>query len=101
MSHKVVIDPKARDDLLDIHRFIAEDNPVAAARWIGVLEDAIASLATMPARVPLRDDLRKGYRVMPVGAYLIFFRIVGDEVQIMRVLHSARDIAKAFGDANE
>jgi plasmid stabilization system protein ParE len=35
-----------------------------------------------------RPDLRK----MTVAPYIVFFRPTGDELQIVRVLHSSRDI---------
>ncbi len=99
MRYSVVVDRQARDDLVDIHAYIARDNPGAAARWIDELEEIIQSLADMPGRVPLRDDLRPGYRIMPIGNYLIFFRIIEQTVQVVRVIHGARDIDRAFDEA--
>lgn len=98
MAYKVVVDPKVYDDLHDIHQHIAEDNPGAAGKLIDLIERSIGSLSEMPDRVPLRPDLREGYRVMIVGSYLLFYRIAGDEVQIARVLHASRDTARAFGE---
>lgn len=37
-----------------------------------------------------RHDVRKDLRFVPVGNYLILHRQVGDDVEIVRVLHSAR-----------
>lgn len=99
MTYRVVVDPKARDDLLQIHAYIADDSPLAAGRWIDRLEAEMHSLAEMPGRYPARDDLRTGYRMLVVGSYLIFYRIVGDEeVQIARVVHGARDLPALFAD---
>lgn len=98
MAHRVVIAPAARADLVDIGDFIAADSPANAERWVARLEEAIQSLSFMPERVQLRDDLRSGYRAKPVGSYLIFFRVVEDEVQIVRVLHASRDVTEAFND---
>ncbi|MEO5805884.1 type II toxin-antitoxin system RelE/ParE family toxin [Devosia sp.] len=33
-----------------------------------------------------------GVRRRPYGAYAILYRVVADQVQILRVLHSARDL---------
>ena len=98
MAYKVVVAPVARDDLLEIGEFIAQDSPDNARQWVAELEQAIASLSSMPERIAKRDDLRPGYRVLPAGSYLIFFRINNDEVQVARVIHAARarEIAEAF-----
>lgn len=98
MAYRVVVAPVARDDLIEIGEYIAQDSPDNARQWVAQLEQAIASLSSMPERVAKRDDLRTGYHVLPVGSHLIFFRIIEHEVQIARVIHAARarEIAEAF-----
>lgn len=44
----------------------------------------------------LRDELTEGLRSFPVGRYVIFYRIVQDGVEIVRVLHGARDLDSIF-----
>jgi toxin ParE1/3/4 len=44
------------------------------------------------------EDLRPGLRSFPSGRYLIFYRIVGSTVKIVRVLHASRDIQTALGE---
>lgn len=95
--YQVVISPLARDDLTEIGDYIAKDSPANALAWVGTLEQGIESLEHMPGRFPLRDDLRPGYRVFSIGRYLIFYRIIGTNVEIARVIHGARDIENAFG----
>ena len=98
MAYRVVVAPIARDDLIEIGEYIAQDSPDNARQWVAQLEQAIASLSSMPERVAKRDDLRTGYHVLPVGSHLTFFRIIEHEVQIARVIHAARarEIAEAF-----
>ena len=98
MAYRVVVAPVARDDLIEIGEYIAQDSPDNARQWVAQLEQAIASLSSMPERVAKRDDLRTGYHVLPVGSHLIFFRIIEHEAQIARVIHAARarEIAEAF-----
>lgn len=48
----------------------------------------------MPERCPKPKDLalaRKGYRYLIVKNYLVFYVIVGDTVQIRRILYARRD----------
>ena len=96
--YQVIIAPLARDDLIEIADYIAQDSPANAVTWIATLEQAIHSLASMPGRFAQRDDLRPGHRVLSIGNYLIFYRIIGSDVEVVRVLHGARDIPAAFDD---
>lgn len=98
MALEVFFAPKALQDLQNIGDFIAKDNPERARTWVSMLEEHCQSLAEHPFRAPARDDLRPGYRVMTVGAYLIFYRVVGDTVLISRVLQGARHVGRAFDD---
>lgn len=52
------------------------------------------SLSNMPERCPKPKDLAlaaKGYRYLIVKNYLVFYVIVGDTVQIRRILYARRD----------
>jgi plasmid stabilization system protein ParE len=37
-----------------------------------------------------RDDVRKGYRGLPVGDYIIFYVIEDDGIAVVHVTHGAR-----------
>jgi len=43
-----------------------------------------------------RDDLAPELRAWPVGNYLIFYRVQNNTVDIVRVIHGARDLGKLF-----
>lgn len=45
-----------------------------------------------------RDELLAGLRSFPFGRYLIFELAVEDGVDLVRVLHSGRDLDLAFGE---
>ena len=49
-----------------------------------------------PGSFPARDELHEGLRSARHGRYLIFFIEAGDEVQVVRVLHGARDLRAWF-----
>jgi toxin ParE1/3/4 len=44
----------------------------------------------MPGIGVSRDDVRPGLRTFPVGRYLILYRAIGDDAEIVRVVHGAR-----------
>jgi toxin ParE1/3/4 len=94
---RLVILPAARADLIGIGDFIARDNPDRAASFVAEIEARMRAAAERPRSHPARDDLHEGLRAARHGRYLIFFVEAGDEVQIVRVLHGARDLTRLLG----
>jgi toxin ParE1/3/4 len=45
---RYVLSPQARDDLLELRDYIAQDNPAAARRVLNELREAMRRLAQMP-----------------------------------------------------
>jgi addiction module RelE/StbE family toxin len=76
--------------LEDIHERIAADNPTAATRMIERIRVAVTRLAASPAlgqpgRVAGTREL-----VIPSTPYIVPYRVNGDVVQIITILHSAQ-----------
>lgn len=44
-----------------------------------------------------RDEVRVGYRSFPQGQHVIFYRISGQQLEIVKVLHRRMDVEKQFG----
>ena len=88
--------PAALDDLRAIAAWIAEDNPDRALSFIAELREKAIQAAERPESFPARDELAAGLRAARLGRYLIFFLNLPDEVQIVRVLHGARDLGRLF-----
>ena len=78
-------------DLKQIGEYIAADNPRRAASFIGELRKACELLATESDRHPLMNG-SSVFRRMPVGNYLVFYRVAVSGIRISRVVHSARDL---------
>ena len=92
---RLTFSPVARADLLAIARHIAEDNPDRALSFVAELEAKAAQAAERPGSFPA-SDVAPGLRSIVYGRYLLLFRELADEVRIVRVLHSARDLPRAF-----
>ncbi len=90
----LVISLAARDDLLDIAAYIAEDNPERANSFVPELEAKARLTAERPLSFPARDELSPLLRSAVHGRYVIFFRDLADHVRIVRVLHSSRDFGR-------
>jgi toxin ParE1/3/4 len=102
MSHQILKTPQAVDDLLEIASFIAADNLDAAERFLDAAEAAFAQLAALPsigAPVPFASLLTQGVRVWRVEGferYLIFYVASKHSIQVIRILHTARDFPTIF-----
>src|SRR5262249_46984099 len=86
----------ASQDLEEISDYIAEKNPLAAVILAGKIKSLCQSIANMPEMGRLRSELSPHLRSMPEGKYLIFYRPTEAGVDVIRILHSARDIDSLF-----
>lgn len=86
----------ARMDVQEIVAYIEEDNSDAASAIVDRLFDRFVSIAKMPEIGRLREEFGTGLRSFPEGNYLIFYRLTSRGIEILRVLHSARDIEAIF-----
>jgi toxin ParE1/3/4 len=93
---------QAKADLIEIASFIAADNLDFAERFLDAAEAAFAQLAALPSlgqAVPFQSVLAQGMRVWRVEGferYLIFYRPSGSGIEVVRVLHTARDFPTIF-----
>ena len=91
-GHAVIIAPAARNDLTEIAAYIALDSPERSNRFVDELERKCLELGTRPMTWPALADLRGGgLRRRLHAGYLIFYRISEDKVEIVRIIHSARN----------
>ena len=96
----VVVLPKARVDINAISDFIAEDSEAQAERFVRRLDEKFKLLAQQPQLGRLRDELMVGLRGFPFERYIIFYRSSTNGIDIVRVLHSARDLELQFPHKN-
>ncbi|GMX61796.1 type II toxin-antitoxin system RelE/ParE family toxin [Paenibacillus elgii] len=88
--------PAAVDDLDEIFSYITQDNLQNAEKMLEKLNREIGGLADfLPMGSVLSEDdytlIQRGYRFIVVSPYLIFYRIINNEVIIHRILHGRRD----------
>jgi len=108
MSTTVHRRQKARQDLVDAFRFYARNAGFRVAQqFFTETEATFTRLAGMPGmgtRCEHDHPALAGLRYSPVSRfrkYLVFYRSVSDGIEVVRVLHGARDIenilAEEFG----
>jgi toxin ParE1/3/4 len=76
-------------------RHINAENRAAALRTVARLQEIFHLLATQPLMGESRDDFGKNVRLFTVGNYVIFFRPANNTVEILGVVHGARDLKAA------
>lgn len=86
---------RADEDLIEIWLHIAKDSPSAADRVLDAIESRWRQLAEHPYSGVARDDIGPGIRHLVSGRYLTLYRITGQGVEILRVLHGHRNIGGA------
>ncbi len=88
-----VLVPEARNDLLKIFNYIANDSIESALRVHGRFLEVFELLAENPNMGHYRDDLTtKPVRFFPVYSYLVVYLADTSPVQIVRVLGGAQDV---------
>ena len=73
------------------HRYVAAENPEAAAKVVACVESAVERLAKHPSSG--RTGRRPGTRelVVPGIPFVIIYRVDDAEVVILRVYHTSRN----------
>ena len=97
MAHRVAVEAEA--DLDDIWYYIARGSGTIeiADRFIDSPTERFYLLSRNPFIGRRRDDeLRPGLRSFPVGEYVIFYLIDGEDALILRVLRGSRDVKAIF-----
>jgi toxin ParE1/3/4 len=92
----IVWSPQARDDLLDLYRHIAADNPRAARALHDKIQSRILLLLKTPqiGRPGRVADTRE--LVIAGTSYIVPYRVAGANLQVLRIYHSARIWPECF-----
>ena len=84
--------PLVFEDIADIWDYIAEASENRADTFIDSIDRKLHELADSPHIGRSRSELLPGLSSFPFGLYIIFYLIIPGGIEIVRVLHSARDI---------
>ena len=93
MDYKVILSPRAIQDLSEVVRYISFDDPRAAERFGYVLIDASLSLGSLPERGRFVPEFADGItREIIYGSYRIVYRVQHEKqsIEVSRFWHGAR-----------
>lgn len=89
------LSPEAASDIREIWSYIAQGSPKAARNVRLKIFDGCQMLAQHPLIGHRRDDLtHQPVLFWPVGSYLVVYNPHRKPIEIVRVLHGARDISR-------
>ncbi|MCL2655781.1 MAG: type II toxin-antitoxin system RelE/ParE family toxin [Coriobacteriia bacterium] len=96
---KVQVSPRAQDDLVATKTYIEHDlcSPRAALTVIAQITKRLRELRKFPdlgASLDSFIDIHTDYRFLVCDSYTVFYRHVGEEVFVDRILYGKRDFMK-------
>ena len=101
---ELILMPQAREDIKQIATYIGENSPQASRAFRQTLQHIYEVLLDLPEVGSVRNFRNpemKGLRMLPVPkckTYLLFYRPTTERLEIVRVLHGARDVSSLFGE---
>ncbi len=88
--------PVAAKDLDEITDYIAAYDPAAADRLSDRIQEKCPALAEMPGMGRGREEFAQNLRSSHVGKYIIYYRPEDEGIEVIRVVHGARDLPRLF-----
>ena len=92
------VSPQAAQDLQDIHDYLFANNPDTADKFLDSITQKFEMLTNFPNMGRKRDELLTALRSFPVDDYLIFYRQIEEEIEIVRVVSGYRDLDALFDE---
>ncbi|MBI1736151.1 MAG: type II toxin-antitoxin system RelE/ParE family toxin [Candidatus Rokubacteria bacterium] len=89
MKRRLVVRPEAHTELLDARAWYEGQRPGLGTEFVAAVDSVFAALLDHPLACPrVHGDIRRA--VVPRFPYGIYFRVVGDDVRVLAVMHGRR-----------
>jgi toxin ParE1/3/4 len=99
MRNSIRLAKAAQQDLRDIWRGLAEYGQLSLADdTLADIESKFGLLGQFPNVGRARNDLLPELRSYPAKDFVIFYRLLTNTVEVVRVIHGSRDILAIFKD---
>ena len=94
-----VISKKAISDLEEIWLYTLETWSLEQAdRYYNLIVDEINYICKSKNAGKSMEHVRKGYRASKVKSHIIFYRVINDTIEVIRILHEQMDIENRLND---
>ncbi|MGD0494220.1 MAG: type II toxin-antitoxin system RelE/ParE family toxin [Steroidobacteraceae bacterium] len=100
---RIVRRPRARQDLIEIWRYVADDSGEPRAdRYLRRLNDVISYLAQQPLMGRKRPEIpEQGIRSFAAESHVVFYMALEDGIELVRVIHGSQDLERAWTAEND
>lgn len=93
------ISKKAVSDLEEIWLYTVEKCSIEQAdRYYDLILDEINYMCRNINAGKSMEHVRKGYRASKVKSHLIFYRVINNTIEVIRILHERMDIENILND---
>ena len=93
------ISKKAVSDLEEIWLYTIEKWSIEqAVRYYNLIFDEINYICKNINAGKSMEHVRKGYRASKVKSHLIFYRVINNTIEVIRILHERMDIENILND---
>lgn len=97
MSRRILIRPKAVQDVTELLDWLHERSPATAAAWKDELKLVLASLADTPLIGQEHSGGRVQCRRWVWRTHTVFYDVTDTEIEVIRILHQRQDARRALG----
>jgi len=92
---QLLLSPRARQDFIDILRYTGEKwGQAQLLIYRDKINDALQAILGNPQLGHRRDDLSPTHQTYLVGSHIIIYRVRGDSVAVVRILHQRMSLGK-------
>lgn len=102
MTPKFFLTEPAIQDIQQIADYIASRSGFDKAdRFLSKLDTKLTKIAQFPNLGRQRDEILPSLRSIPINNYLILYMVIGQDVEIFRVVSGYRDLSALFTDVDD
>lgn len=92
---RYILSQQSQEDIETIYEFgLHQFGTSQALDYLIELRDHFELLATNPEIGKRRNEIKHGLYSLPYASHIIFYRILENQIRIVRVLHGSRDLRK-------
>jgi toxin ParE1/3/4 len=96
--NQYIISPEAIRDLEEILDYLAVYNISTGDRLLDEFANKCRYLTKFPLMGRSYSEIRGDLRALPLQNYLIFYRTVNSDIEIVRIIKGNRDLEAIFAD---
>ncbi|MCW9679900.1 type II toxin-antitoxin system RelE/ParE family toxin [Dolichospermum planctonicum UHCC 0167] len=97
--NRYVINILASYDLNEIAEYFSQKNLKAGEKFFQEFNSKCKQLVSFPNSGKSYSEINPDLRGLPLEGYIIFYRVLDDGIEILRVVSGRRDLPSMFDDS--